>query len=294
MRNQKQGDISAKSWLTLLLLSVIWGSSFILIKKSLIALTPVQLACARISISGIAFLPFLIYYRNLFMWKDVKKYLIVGLSGMGLPAFFYAIAQTKLNSSMAGLINSLTPIFTLIIGIILFKSKFGFQKILGLLLSFIGVALLMFLNSTGGVSENNWYALLVIFGTISYGFSVNYVKQELVGVKSIVLSSASFTVIAIPAIIYLISSGAIPQILARPDYFISLTSIFTLSIFGTVIATIIFYDLVQKTNAVFSSSVAYLMPIVAIGWGVLDGEHLTLSYLYALVLILIGVYISRK
>jgi drug/metabolite transporter (DMT)-like permease len=286
-------SVSLSSWLTLGILGLVWGSSFILIKKGLVALTPVQLACLRISISSLAFTPVLFYHRKRVEWTRWKYFLLVGLTGSGLPAFLYSIAQTEVNSSLAGMLNSMTPIFTLIIGILFFRTGFSWGKILGVVLGFTGVCFLIFSNGLkfGGSIP---YALLIVIGTMCYGTSVNIVKEFFQNTRSLIISAVSFFLIGPPAIIYLLTSGAVQEMAQAPQIWMSLGAVTLLSLVGTVSATIIFYKLVKDTNAVFASSVAYIMPIVALGWGFWDGEELFLIQILGMFFILIGVYIIKQ
>lgn len=288
-----KSSVSLSSWLTLIVLGLVWGSSFILIKKGLIALSPVQLACLRITISSLAFTPVLIYHRKAVDWTRWKLFLLVGLTGSGLPAFLYSIAQTGVSSSLAGMLNSMTPIFTLIIGILFFKTGFRWSKIAGVVLGFAGVLTLIFSNGAdfGGSVP---FALLIIAGTMCYGTSVNIVKEYFQETRSLLISATSFFLIGPPAIIYLLSSGAIADMSSKPDILMSIGAVLLLALVGTVTATIIFYKLVKDTNAVFASSVAYIMPIVALGWGFWDGEQLNLLHILGMVFILTGVYIIKR
>src|SRR5690606_7777178 len=164
---------------------------------------------------------------------------------------------------------------------------------------FCGVLILMYQNNADahGNAKNPGdlrMACLILFGTICYGFSVNYVKNKLPHIKALILSAVSFTIICAPACIFLIATAAWGALISKPVYGISLSSVLILSLVGTVLSSIFFYDLVQKTNAVFASTVAYLMPVVSTLWGIVDGEVLTILYFFSLALILAGVYISRK
>lgn len=285
--------ISLQSWAVLLLLSVIWGSSFILIKKALIALTPVQLACIRITLSSLAFTPFFFSNLRKVDWSRWHKFLIVGLTGSGIPAFMYAIAQTQISSSLSGIFNSMTPIFTLVIGVLFFGAGKSWLKTLGVLLGFMGVYAL-FHYSQGSEGGDLRYAWLLLVGTLCYGTSVNVVKTFFQDTRPWIISAVSFFMIGPPAMVYLLTSGAIPEIMSQPDVALSLGAALILSLVGTVLATIVFYKLVQDTNAVFGSSVAYIMPVVALLWGFLDGEILQLGHLLGMVLILTGVFLIKK
>ena len=286
--------IELKSFFILLALSLVWGSSFILIKKALLAFDPIDLACMRISISAIAFVPILYLQRKKVPWKDWKLFLAVGLTGSGVPAFMYLIAQTNINSTVSGLLNSLTPIWTLIIGIIIFKNKMDASKTIGVLIGFLGAALLMIFSKSEGENTNLWYGFFIVLGTLCYGVSGNMVKHYFQNVKSIIISATSFCLIGPPAIVYLLYKGTLTSIEWNQEQVYSFGAVLLLSLIGTVLATIIFYKLIQDTNAVFGSSVAYIMPLVAMGWGFVDGEAIGLVVILSMILILSGVYLIKK
>ena len=290
----KEKPIELKSFIILLILSVVWGSSFILIKKALIAFDPIDLACMRISISALAFTPFILLQYKKVPWKDWKLFLAVGLTGSGIPSFMYFIAQTNINSTVSGLLNSLTPIWTLIIGIMVFKNKLDASKSIGVLIGFLGAALLMIFGKSEGENTNLWFGLFVVFGTLCYGMSGNLVKHYFQKLDSIIISATSFFLIGPPAIGYLLYKGTFTNITWTPEHTYSFGAILILSLIGTVLATIIFYKLIQDTTAVFGSSVAYIMPLVAMGWGLLDGEPIGLVVILSMTLILVGVYLIKK
>jgi len=290
----QETQISAKHFVILGFLSLIWGSSFILIKKALIAFDPFDLACMRLGVSAIAFTPILLYHKKSIPWKRWKLFLTVGLTGSGIPAFMYFLAQTNINSMVSGLINSLTPIWTLIIGILIFKNPMDKHKTIGVTIGFIGAAALMVFGDSKGANTNLWYGLFVVVGTICYGMSGNLVKHYLQDVDSMIISATSFFLVGIPALILLVVHGTIFDTTINSQTMYSFGALLLLALIGTVLATIIFYKLIQETNPVFGSSVAYLMPLVAIFWGFLDGEGLGIVVLISMALILSGVYLIKK
>ena len=293
MATSDEGVISLRSWLILLVLSIVWGTSFILIKKALIGLTPVQLACLRIIFSAVAFTPLLWFHRKSVDWSRIPAFIAVGATGSGIPAFMYATAQTQVSSSLAGILNSMTPVFTLLIGVMAFGAAFRWQQLWGVLLGFVGVFLLVWFKSQLGTG-NPWFAGFILIGTICYGTSVNLVKKFFQQTKSIVISAVSFVSIGPPALIYFLSTVDMAELSAQPGIVTSIAAVTILSLVGTVLATIFFYQLVQQTTPVFAASVAYLMPIVALFWGVLDGEPLGAMQIMGMAIILIGVYVIRR
>ena len=282
------------AFLVLALLSVVWGSSFILIKKALIAFDPLVLGALRISVSSIAFFPFIIYYRKQIPWRMWKVFMVVGLTGSGIPSFMYAIAQTEIDSSVSGLLNSLSPIFALIIGSLFFSVALNKGKITGVVLGFLGASLLMVAGNSIQIGGNPWYGLFIVIGTMCYGTSVNVVKEYFQDVRSILVSAASFFVIGPPAIGYLFLTDFGEVMMTHDHAWYSMGAVLILSLVGTVISTIIFFKLVQISNAVFASSVAFTIPIVALFWGWVDGELLGIYHFIGMVLILLGVVLIRK
>jgi drug/metabolite transporter (DMT)-like permease len=285
---------SARSWLILITLSMIWGSSFILIKKSLIAFSPQQVACLRIGISALAFFPFLAARFRRIDWQKWRYFLLVGVTGSAVPAFLFAFAQTQINSTMAGILNSLTPLFTLILGMFFFGSPFVVKKAGGVFLGLLGAILLILWSNEQGLSGHWAYALLVILATICYATSVNTVGSYLKGINSVTISAVSFSFMGLPALGYLFSTDFLSLMAHSPQAWASLGYVSILALFGTVLATMIFFYLVHLNNAVFASMIAYLIPIVAVFWGVIDGEPVSWMHGLGMILILSGIYLSRQ
>jgi drug/metabolite transporter (DMT)-like permease len=288
-----KSDLHWKDWLIFLGLCVVWGTSFILIKKGLIAFNHYDVAVLRIVITFISFLPFLFIFWAKIPWNKFWQFLLVGITGSGIPSFLYPIAQTQISSSTAGILNSLTPIFTLIAGFLIFKIPFTRMKFFGVMIGFIGACLLVLSGDQSGLSGINWYALYIVGATICYGISVNAVKAFFQDVHSLLISAVSFSIIGPFAFGYLLFSD-IPETTMHAEH--GLTSfiyIALLAILSTVIGTIFFFRLVQRTNPVFSSSISYLVPVVAIFWGLLDGEFIGIYHLLSMALILVGIYLVR-
>ncbi len=286
---------SWKPYLILGILSLIWGSSFILIKKALIVFMPVDLGFLRIGIAFLMYLYFIIREVKKVDWNQWKSYAAVGLLGSGLPSFLYAIAQTEITSSVTGILNSMTPIFTLLIGVVLFASSVTKQAKLGVIVGFLGAASLILFSDNNQLGGNPIYGLFIIGATICYACSVNLVKAKFQNVNPITVSSISFLFIGPIAITYLILQPEWLHSIQEHSYgwhAISATAV--LAILGTFLANIIFYRLVQLTSAVFASSVAYLMPMIVLFWGIIDGESIGLFHLVGIIGILIGIFLIRK
>ena len=284
-----------KKWIFLFLLALIWGSSFILIKKGLVGFTPLQLGSLRIIIT--ALLLFLAGFKSLKnLPKNTLKWIVIsGFLGTFFPAFLFAYAETEIDSAIASILNSIVPINTIIFGFLAFKMYSSKRQILGVLIGFAGAFLLITNGASINPNQNYWYAFLVIIATVMYAFSINIIKRHLQNVSPIAIAVGNFAVIIIPAFIVLLFSGFFTsQVIQGPDFKMSLFYIFLLSLFGTAIAKVLFNNLVQISTPIFASSVAYIMPIIAVSWGVLDGESFGFWQGVATVIILLGVYLANS
>lgn len=284
------GGVGVKEYLSLVMLSVIWGTSFILIKKSLLAFTFYELGALRIGISTLAFLPWVIKAWKKVDWSKLKYFIIVGITGTGTPAFLYAIAETEISSASAGILNGLSPIFTFIIGILFFKSAFEKKKLIGVILGMVGASILIVARTDAAIGGNHLYGLFIVAATICYAFNANTVKQYFQDTEPIQVASISFFVIGIPFIFYCLFSAIPNKIVTHPDGWLSFGAILLLALIGTVFSVLFFYKLIQNTSAVFASSVAYTIPIVALAWGFIDSEPITIYHFIGLFFILLGVY----
>ncbi len=290
---EKEGSgIGWKSWLGMVLLSTIWGSSFILIKKALVVFPPYQVTTLRLGIAGLVFIPYFFKYAKRIDWSQWKYLLIVSLAGSGIPFFLIPYAQQSVSSSVAGILNSLAPLFTLVLSILFFNEVFHKRRALGILLGFAGAALLI--AASGGMGGGSLTAgLLLVLAALFYATSANVVGNKLQGMAPLDITATSFIFIGIPSLIYLLFSDFPTQITSHPEGWKALGLVVILSIVGTVFATLLFFRLVQNTGAVFASTVAYLIPVVAVVFGVLDGEEFSLFYFLSAVLILTGIYLSK-
>lgn len=292
MSNSKSPNL--KSVGILILLSIIWGSSFILIKKALIAFKPVDVGLLRIVLTMLTFIPVIIIKRQEINWKKWKLFLLVGLTGSGLPAVLFAVAQTQVSSSVAGVLNSMTPVFTLIIGFVLFKKKIIKYQVFGIVFGFAGALLLLLGDQSTSLSVNLAYGSLVILATIMYAFNANAINAFFHDTKPIIISAVSFSLLGPASLVYLMFSGFFTDLMTHEHAIYSFSSVLFLAVIGTGICTVIFFKLLQDTDAVFASSVAFIIPIVALFWGIFDGEQLYISQLAGVLAVLIGIYLIKK
>ena len=283
-----------KKWTYLISLSLIWGTSFILIKKALIGLTPLQLGSLRIIFSSIILFIFAWNTLKLITKKEWKWIIISAFLGSFFPAFLFAFAETEIDSSIASILNSLVPLNTVIIGAIVFKIASSKKQIIGVVVGLIGTYLLI----DGGIQlnpdQNYLYAGLVILCSFLYGFNVNIIKKYLNDIPAVTIAAGHFSVIFIPAIIIFSFSGFNTDQMYDPITLKSIGYVLILSIFGTALAKVLFNKLVQISTAVFASSVTYSLLIVSLFWGILDGELFSINQLMATVLIVLGVLLSSR
>lgn len=284
-----------QKWIFLIVLSLIWGTSFILIKKALIGLNPYQLGALRTIITG--FFLFVVGYNSLktIRKKDWKWIAISGIIASFLPAFLFAIAETEIDSAVVSVLNSLVPLNTILLGFAVFKITTTKRQVVGVVIGFIGTTLLILEGATINPNQNYFYAVFVIFSTLMYALNVNIIKKHLQDVKPLAIATGNYAVIFVPAVIVLLFTGFFKQAtFAKPEIELSILYVVILSFFGTALAKVLFNKLIQISTPVFASSVTYVMPIVALIWGVLDGEGFSLLQALASGIILIGVYLSQK
>ena len=284
-----------KKWIYLISLSLIWGSSFILIKKSLLGLSPLQVGSLRIVFSSmiiflIAFKRISIIPKNKWRWISLSA-----IIGTFFPAFLFAYAETQIDSAVASILNSLVPMNTVLIGLAVFKISTTKTQSLGVLIGFIGTCTLIISGADLNPDQNYLYSALVIICSLLYAINVNLIKKYLYDVNAVSIAAGQFAVIFIPSTIVLYYSGFFNlEFTNNGLLFDSLIYVLLLSFFGTAMAKILFNKLIQISSPVFASSVTYSMLIVSVLWGVLDGELFNFYQAIATILIIIGVYLSNK
>jgi drug/metabolite transporter (DMT)-like permease len=280
-------------WIVLLILGFIWGTSYILMKRGLVAFSAGQVASLRISIAFIALLPWSIKNFKKVNRSNLSSVLIAGFMGIGIPAFLFTNAQTRVSSSVAGVLNSLSPLFTLLIGVWFYRLKSNISSLTGVFLGLIGATALIVKNEGFIISDVNGYALLIVLATICYGINSNEIKYKLSHLNGLEITSISMIFIGPPAIIYLFALGFNPLQFTSKEG-LGVLYIGILALFGTVTAVIIYNQLLKYISAVSASSVTYISPVFAIMWGLFDGESFSIAAIICLVLIIAGVYLVNK
>lgn len=282
-----------EKWVLMVILSIIWGSSFILIKKSLEHFNPFQVGSLRVLIAGIILLPIAISNYKLFPKKHLKWLILAAFTGNFIPMFLFPIAETEVSSSIAGIINSMMPIFVIIVGALVWKFETTKKQLIGTLISFTGVCILAFGGSDSGEFKII-PILLLLLATICYALSTTTVKSKLMEVSSTVLSAFVFSfVLFFPSIIALTSTSFFSEFSFSKDNMLGLLFVSLLSIFGTGLAMMMNYRLLKVSTPLFASTVTLVMPIVAIIWGIIDGEKLTYMQFIGAGIIIAGLIFLR-
>jgi drug/metabolite transporter (DMT)-like permease len=285
--------IDLQSWLLLSALTLIWGTSYIIMKKILLVYSPVEMASLRIAVAGIVCLPFLPKAIAHIPREKYGKVFFVGMIGSGIPAYLFAFAMSRISSSVGGIINSLSPLFTVLTGLLFWNIKAPGIKVLGIFIGFIGALVLVFGKHGFELNGDVGYAVLPVIATFCYGMNSNYVRQNFSSVNSIMLTALGMVMAGIPAFIILMGTDFIPK-LHQPGALRALLFVIILGGFNTVVSNILFYKLIQRSGALFAASVTYLIPIVAIAWGISDHEGIAVYHFAGLALILAGVYFVSR
>lgn len=280
-------------WFYLLVLALIWGSSFILIKRGLDGLNPFQLGSVRIICAAVFLI--VVGFRALpkiprHQWKYIA---LTSLFGTFIPAYLFAIAQTEIHSTVSSILNSLTPLNTLALGVLVFGLSVKRSQVIGVVIGLVGSALLILNGAMNHPEQNYWYAILVLIASLCYATNVNLIKKYLSDVSPLAISTGNFVVLFFPALLILFFSGFL-DVVAVESVQRSVLYVMVLGIVGTGIANIIFFRLIQMSSPIFATQVTYLIPVVAFFWGLLDNEMLTPIQFFGAFIILVGVYLSGK
>jgi drug/metabolite transporter (DMT)-like permease len=262
-------------------------------KEGLKAFTPNQVASLRMLSAGLVLLPFAFKALKQIPREKMALVIFSGLLGNFIPAFLFCIAETQIDSSLAGILNSLTPMFTIIVGVLFFKVPTSFIKIIGIIVGFVGLSFLLAAGKEVSL-HNLSFAALVLLATLFYGINVNLVGRYMQNLGSLNIASIAFAFLIIPSLLVLFLTGYFNNNFSDPIVIKSLLASSLLGIVGTSIATILFYFLVKRAGILFGSLVTYGIPVVAVAWGLLDGEKLNFIQVLCLALILLGVYIVNR
>ncbi|HEX8658208.1 MAG TPA: DMT family transporter [Hymenobacter sp.] len=294
------GGTTPLAWVLLFILAAIWGTSFILMKKGLEVFSALELGATRVGVASLLLLPFALRHvgsveRSRFKWLALS-----GVVGTLIPAFLFAYAETKLASGLAGVLNALTVVFTLLIGALLFGQRLTGLRVLGIALGLVGTVVMLLLGGSGGTDTptgegNAWYGLYIVAATLGYGLSVNVIKHKLGGLTPLAVTAVLLLLIGGPALAYLLlGTGFVRKLTTVPGAWAAFGYIALLATLSTAVAMVLFNHLIQRSTALFASSSTYLIPIVALAWGALDGEAFNLWHFAGMVIILAGVLIIHR
>lgn len=283
------------AWGILILIALIWGSSFILIKKGLIIFSPDELGSLRIVMAFLALLPTALVALRRVDKKKLPVLFVIGFSGSFMPAFLFALAETELASSLTGALNALTPIFVILVGALFFHQKVGLINAIGIGIGFMGTLFLMLGGSGFDLSGLNYHALYVVLATILYGINVNLIKHFVPDLRSLHITAISLFLTSPICVFYLLGyTNFMYKLQYTEGFWLAFLYISALGILGTAVALVMFNKLVKISGTIFASSVTYLIPIVAIVWGLLDGEQLGITHLTGIGIVIAGVYIANR
>lgn len=286
---------SARSWVVLLILSVVWGSSFILMKKGMEAFSSDEVAALRIGIAFLFLVPFYIKHSGFDIRKNWKGLVLMGVFGNLIPAFLFTKAETQISSSLTGMLNALTPLFTILVGFFWFKDKFRPLQIVGIISGLLGAMVLLYFNDGGDATTNAMFSLLVVAATICYAISVNGIKHYLSQMNSITATVGAFSITGPIALVYLFSAtDFVNDMSTNALAWSSLGYISILAIVGSALSVIVYNTLIKEAGAVFASTCTYLIPIVAVIWGLLDGESVNLIQISGVLVVIFSVYLINR
>lgn len=280
-------------WIFLIVLSLIWGSSFILIKKGLVGLSPYQLGSLRIIFAATFLL--IIGFKSLtkikqHQWKFIA---LTAFMGTFFPAYLFSIAQQHIDSSINAILNSLTPLGTLIIGATIFGLTFQRRQFFGVIIGLCGSALLILNGAANHPGQNYWFAILSIIAAMCYAVNVNLIKKYLSDLSPLSITTGNFAVLLVPALVILSCTNFF-EVVNLPEVKTSMLFVGILAIMGTCVANILYFKLIQISSPIFASSVTYMLPVVAFFWGMLDGEMLSPFQFLGALIVLVGVYLSAR
>lgn len=282
-------------WIYLCVLALVWGSSFILIKKGLVGLTALQVGSLRTVFAALFLVVIGFGSLKHIKGKQWKWIAFSGFFGTFFPAYLFSFAETEIDSAIVSILNSTTPLLSMLVGIALFEAAFVKRKFVGVMVGLAGTTALIWSGASVNPDQNYWYSLLVILASLFYGFNANVIKKHLQTLPALAITTGNFMVIALPALIVLATTGFFSaEVLSAPNVSLSLLYVGILGVIGTGAALIVFNKLIQISDPVFSTSVTYLVPIVALGWGMLDGERFTLIQLLSGLIIILGVLIVNS
>ncbi len=281
------------AWIGLIFLGLVWGSSFLLIKYGLRSFTYMQVSGIRIFIAFVVLLPLIIKFLPKLTKKDTKNLLFVGFIGNFFPAILFAVGQTSVDSNLAGILNALVPVFVLVLGLAFYRIKTNAIQVTGVFLGLLGAIVLITKDNLFIFTAINKYTFLIILATLCYAVNMNQVNRYLKHLKGSEITAFAFLFIGPVAGIILLFGDYSKAALSDTMLF-DLLCVFILGIFGSAIAVIIINYIITKIGAMFASSVTYIIPVIAVFFGIIDGEDVGFLHFIAGIIVLLGVYLVNK
>ena len=292
---QSSPNSNLRALILLVVLALMWGTSFILMKRGLEVFSPWELGSIRIAVASLFLLPLALTRLRGLESRHYGQLFLSGLMGIFFPAFLFAIAQTQLSSSVTGIINSFTPICTLLIGVLVFARPFRRESVAGIVLGLGGTVMLILADTNGDVTGINYFGVFVIIACILYSTNLNFIKFRITDLKALTITSVSLMLIGPPAVIYLLTVTSFTEKMAQhPGAWEAFGYLVLLGFMSTALGTMLFNKLVKISSPLYTSSVTYLIPVVAIFWGLFDGERLFAGHFAGMAAIFVGVYLTNR
>jgi drug/metabolite transporter (DMT)-like permease len=283
------------SWFLLIALSLVWGSSFILMKRGMDAFSSQEVAAMRISMAFLVLLPVFIRHFRKEYFTHLKALFLTGIFGNLIPAFLFTAAETQISSGLAGMLNALTPVFTVILSIFWLRIKVSRRQVLSLFAGLLAAVGLMAFDSSQDNSRNILFGLLVVAATVCYAISVNVIKKYLSTLSSIGTTAWAFTITGPIAMVYLFLGTDFTHTLSTHTMaWPSLGYTAVLAVVGSALSVMAYNSLIKSAGTVFASSCTYLIPIVAVFWGFLDGESVNFPQILCVLTIIFSVYLVNR
>lgn len=283
-------------WVIFIALALTWGSSFILMKRGLEAFSSDQVAALRIGIAFLFLLPLAFRHFRKLNPKPWAALAGMGIFGNLIPAFLFTKAETMISSALTGILNSLSPMFTLLVGLVVFRRRVNFWQTAGILVGLVGAVGLVAYGPQESHPGNVYLgSALVVIATLCYGISINIIKVKLDGVNAVTATVLALCIIGPMALTYLFTTDFVYRLQTHPQAMAALGYVSILAIFGTALSVIVYNLLIRETSPLFAASVTYLIPIVAMGWGLTDGEAVNVIQVVMIAVVLAGVWmVNRK
>ena len=282
------------SWIIILVLTLIWGSSFIMLKRALDVYSPEQVFAGRMMVAALILAPWSIPLLRRLRKKYWVPMIIFALISNLITTILYATAQTRIDSAVNGMINTLTPLMTLLVGVVFYRQKMSSFQGIGLFLGLIGTIILVIQAQGGEVGMINWFAIIAVAATFCNGFTGNILKFSLAGLTALEIASLSFLIVLPIALVEAFRTDMFSLMMTGDPGWASTRYLIILGLFSNALGLFLIGKLIQLSSPVFASLTTYLVPLLALFWGFMDSENITLFQILAMTLILISVFVVDR